>query len=135
MTFAFSPKQKQGGGKTLGQEDHKPKIPLHKTAAKGEPPPEGEQEAGEDVSHQDIHEVVAQHGPAQKIEMEHDHEGGQHHKTSHHGGAMHKSTHGTAKEAHDEAAAAAGIDGAPDSPEAESEGGEMALPGMKHKGY
>src|ERR1051326_1849160 len=101
--FAFTPRAKQGG-KTLGQEDHQPKIPLHKMGtgnnakATGKPEPEGEQEGGEDLSHMDIHEVVAQHGPAHKIEMEHDHEGGMHHKTSHHGGAMHKSSHGSAQE-------------------------------------
>jgi hypothetical protein len=111
--------------------------PVDSAKATGKPEPEGEQAHGEDVSHMDIHQVVAQHGPADKIEMEHDHEGGMHSKMSHHGGKMHHSEHGSAEEAHDAARAAAGIDGDAkgESPEAEMQE-EAALPGMKqHKGY
>jgi hypothetical protein len=66
-------------------------------------------EDGEDVSHMPIHEVVAKHGPAEKVEMEHDHEGGKHTKTSHHGGKKHVSEHENAAEAHEHGMMAAGV--------------------------
>jgi len=64
--------------------------------------------ASKDMSHMDIGEVVAKHGPATKVEVVHDHEAGAHHVTSHHRGAHHKSTHGSPKEAHEHGMIAAG---------------------------
>lgn len=70
--------------------------------------------AGEDVSHMPIHEVVAKHGPAHKVEIEHNHEGGTHKKTSHHGKHKHTSEHESAQEAHEHGAMAAGAEESPD---------------------
>ena len=64
--------------------------------------------ASKDVSHMDIKEVVAKHGPAHEVHVKHDHEAGAHHVTSHHDGVHHKSTHGSAKEAHEHGMMAAG---------------------------
>ncbi len=72
----------------------------------------GEQSAApveQESSNQPIEEVVQQHGPAEKMEIEHNHAAGQHHVTSHHGGHTHKATHGSAAEAHHHAARAAGV--------------------------
>lgn len=57
----------------------------------------------------DINDVVAQHGPAQEINIHHDHEAGKHKVTSSHDGHTHESEHGTAEEAHEHAKVAAGI--------------------------
>ena len=62
----------------------------------------------------DIGAFVQQHGPADKIEIQHDHAGGQHSVTSHHGGKKHHSKHGSAEEAHAHAKQAAGIQDEPD---------------------
>ena len=78
--------------------------------------------ASKDVSHMDIKDVVKQHGPAHEVHVKHDHEAGAHHVTSHHKGAHHKSTHGSADEAHDHGAMAAGGGAAtPDQEEAEAQ--------------
>lgn len=71
-----------------------------------------------------IHQVVSEHGPANKIEMQHDHEGGQHHTTSHHGKHKHHATHGSAGEAHDHARAAAGADGGGEQQDSMGMGGQ-----------
>jgi len=48
------------------------------------------------------HEVVAEHGKAKTVHIEHDHEGGKHSLTSmHEDGHEHKSEHESAEEAHD----------------------------------
>lgn len=71
----------------------------------------GSKEAeGNDVSDQDIHEVVENHGPADKVEVEHDHAGGHHKVVSHHGDVKHESDHATAEDAHDHAKVCAGCD-------------------------
>jgi hypothetical protein len=69
-------------------------------------------EGGGDLSHMAIHEVVKAHGPAHKVEIEHNHEAGSHKKTSHHGkGHTHTSEHGSVSEAHH-----AGMEAAGESP-------------------
>lgn len=73
----------------------------------GEPAEHAEPDA-DDISGMDIHEAVAAHGPADHIEMEHEHEAGHHTVTSHHGGKKHHSEHASAKEAHEHAMRAAG---------------------------
>jgi hypothetical protein len=61
--------------------------------------------------HEEIKSVVEEHGPAHKVEVAHDHEGGRHHVTSHHAdGHKHGPvTHGSAAMAHAHAAHAAGV--------------------------
>jgi hypothetical protein len=78
---------------------------------------DGGEGGGQDLSHMPIHEVVAKHGPAHKVEMEHDHEGGSHKKTSHHGKHKHVSEHENAHEAHQAGMMSAGAE----TPDAEEE--------------
>lgn len=85
----------------------------------------------DEQSPMDIHEHVAEHGPAEKVEISH--ADGKHTKTSHHGGAKHVSHHDSAEEAHQHGMVAAGVgheepDGDEASPAAA--GGERAIPGM-----
>lgn len=101
-----------------------------KAEKKQEPEAEDGEQGGEDVSHQDINEVVAEHGPAEKIEMEHDHEGGSHSVTSHHGGKKHHSEHASAEEAHHHAGLAAGIHAGDPTAQEHNMGGMMQEPGM-----
>jgi hypothetical protein len=65
-----------------------------------------QKEAGGEES---IEDVVAQHGPADAIEMKHNDGASEHHVTSHHAGHMHKSMHGSRSEAHAHAKKAAGV--------------------------
>jgi hypothetical protein len=92
---------------------------------------EGEAE-GEDVSEQPIGEVVAEHGPAHKIVIHHDHEGGKHRVHSHHGGKVHKSEHESADAAHMHAAHAAGLNAEeePDGDEPIGAAEPAGIPGM-----
>lgn len=105
----------------------------------GNTPQEGTDHGGEDISHMPIHEAVANHGPADKIEMMHDHEGGQHSVTSHHGGKKHHSSHGSASEAHEHAKVAGGADQddmaneGPDMGQGEEPTGK--IPGMSKSSY
>src|SRR6185437_1981343 len=92
-------------GKKFGNRQ---KMQAYDERSKSEPKQEAAG-AGGDVSQQDIGEVVAQHGPAEKVEIEHDHAAGKHHVTSHHGGKKHHSEHGSAAEAHMHGAQAAGV--------------------------
>lgn len=85
-----------------------------------EPKAEAKEPESEPADDQSIEEVVAQHGPADKVEIEHDHEGGHHKVTSHHGGHKHHSAHGSAAEAHMHGAKAAGLEEANESPEFEA---------------
>jgi hypothetical protein len=80
-----------------------------KKEAKAEPT-EHQEPDGDEQSPQDIHEMVAQHGPAEKIEITHDHAAGKHTVVSHHGGKTHKSEHASAHEAHAHAMTAAGAE-------------------------
>ena len=88
---------------------------------------------GDEGSEQDIHEVVAEHGPADKIELHHDDTAGKHHVVSHHGGYTHKAVKAGREEAHEHAKAAAGV--MPEMAEDESAqpamaGGAGEIPGM-----
>jgi hypothetical protein len=75
----------------------------------------GEAAGGEDEAMpQDIHEMVAEHGPAEKVEITHSE--GKHAKVSHHGGKKHMSEHASAEEAHQHGMIAAGV-----SPEEQQE--------------
>lgn len=65
----------------------------------------------------DIHSVVAEHGPANDIQLKHDHAAGKHEMHSKHGGYTHHSSHGSAEEAHSHARIAAGIPESEQSPE------------------
>ena len=78
-----------------------------------------------------IEEHVAEHGPAEKVEIHHSE--GKHTKVSHHGGAKHVSHHGSADEAHQHGMMAAGVGHQePDGDEAPAmAGGDGgAIPGM-----
>lgn len=90
---------------------------------------EGEMEASE----MPIAEHVAEHGPAEKVEIHHSE--GKHTKVSHHGGAKHVSHHDSAEEAHQHGMMAAGIgheepDGDEAAAPAMAGGGDGAIPGM-----
>lgn len=120
-------------GKKFGNRQ---KMQAYDERGKSEPKQESEGGEGSDMSSQDIGEVVAQHGPADKVEIEHDHAAGKHHVTSHHGGKKHHSEHGSAAEAHMHGARAAGVEEQQESPQFEA--GEQAgakeygggIPGM-----
>lgn len=73
-----------------------------------QPEEQAQPEEGAPGEGQDLESVMAQHGPAQKVEISH--EGGKHHMTSHHGGHKHHSEHQSAEEAHMEGAKAAGVE-------------------------
>lgn len=79
---------------------------------------------GQDVSSEDIHSVVAEHGPAHKVETKK--EGEKHTVTSHHGeegsSVKHHSEHDSPEAAHEQAGHAMGVGG--DEPE-ESESAGM----------
>jgi hypothetical protein len=97
--------------------------------------PEAEGEThGETDTETPIHEFIAQHGPAQKIDIRHDHEAGKHEVTSHHSGKKHHSTHPNAEAAHMHAAKAAGLNQENEQEQAgyaePSEQQSYAIPGM-----
>ena len=79
-----------------------PKAPLAEKAPEiREELREGENESPESV--------VAEHGKAHEVHVEHDHEGGEHKVNSKHpDGHEHHSRHSSAKEAHEHGAALAG---------------------------
>jgi hypothetical protein len=95
-----------------------------------------ENQDGEDVSGQDIHDVVKEHGPANEVHIMHDHESGTHHVESKHGDKMHESDHDSVEEAHEHGKCAAGIcdhDGYEDGG-SESDGesdSDFSLPGLE----
>ena len=101
--MSFKAKDGRNFGNRQQQKAYDERAP--KTAA-GEAPDHSEPDG--DEAQGDIHEVVAEHGPADHIEMEHDHANGKHHVTSHHGSVKHHSDHASAKEAHEHAMRAAG---------------------------
>jgi len=107
MAFTSKDGKKFGNRQRMAAYDSR--APKELDARKGANPKGQEPEGDNDASGQDINEVVAQHGPAQSIEIEHDHEGGKHTVTSHHGSKMHRSEHTTAEEAHHHAGLAAGL--------------------------
>lgn len=68
----------------------------------------GEQEGAEEG--QDVHPVVAQHGPATEVHTQHDHVNKRHHvHTKHEDGHENHSDHQSAEEAHEEGGKLAGI--------------------------
>ena len=71
-------------------------------------PEENNEPDGDEGAPEDIHEMVAQHGPAEKVEISHAE--GKHTKVSHHGGKTHKSEHASAEEAHHHGMTAAGVE-------------------------
>jgi len=124
----------------MAAEKSKSAAPKH-AGAGAEPPPE---DADKNVSHMDIGDVVAQHGPAEHVHIAHGENS--HTVTSHHsGGHHHHSEHPTGEAAHDHGKMAAGLDGnmdaglepQPDQPDdaammgSSSAGG--GIPGMADK--
>jgi hypothetical protein len=83
-----------------------------------------EEPDGDEGSDQDIHEVVAEHGPADKIQLHHDDDAGKHHVISHHGEHVHKVVKAGREEAHEHAKIAAGL-----SPEQQEEEQQPAMAG------
>jgi hypothetical protein len=98
-------------------------------------------------SPEDIHDVVAEHGPAHTVHMESDHEAGVHQVHSFHGGHKpghsegdgftHHSKHGSHHEAHKHAGHALGIESpehekkeSPEFEAGEQEGAREGIPGM-----
>jgi hypothetical protein len=146
---AGNPVHSFGRGK-LNDDMRKDKTMQHQTRvvdpksrpAGHQPDPDAEMK---DESPEDIHDVVAEHGPAKHIHMQHDHEAGVHQVTSYHGehepgkeegeGFTHHSKHGSHHEAHKHAGHALGMSEGDEkeSPEYESaEEGKMSnpIPGM-----
>lgn len=78
-----------------------------KEAPPSEEPADGGETDGQEQSPMDIHEHVAQHGPAEKVEISHAE--GKHTKVSHHGGQKHVSHHESPEEAHQHGMIAAGV--------------------------
>jgi hypothetical protein len=94
-------------------------------------------------SPEDIHDVVAEHGPAVELHSKHDHEAGVHQVTSHHGehrqgheegaGFTHHSRHGSVHEAHKHMGKALGMaqHEEKETPEYESaEESKASIPGI-----
>jgi len=111
-------------------DEREPKKEMKAAARTAE---NGEAGSGDEAMPEDIHEMVAQHGPAEKVMIEH-HEG-KHTKTSHHGGKVHKSEHASAEEAHQHGMMAAGVEPGQQEEEAAMAGGGMqngegGIPGM-----
>jgi len=113
MTVVFAPKKRKppmgGGGPTDQGSQGRDAVMDKSSPMEGRRPmSSGEEHGGEqDMSDQDISQVVQQHGPAHHVEIEHGE--GHHTKTSHHKGAMHKSEHGSAEEAHEAGKQSAGL--------------------------
>ena|ERR1700735_3036015 len=105
MAFAAKDGKQFGNRQQMKAYDERPP----KKDAKATPNADEQDESGgEENSPQDIHEMVAEHGPAEKVEISHAE--GKHTKVSHHGGATHKSEHASAKEAHQHGMTAAGVE-------------------------
>lgn len=125
------------------QNQHASKVVDPKSRPAGhQPDPDAEMH---EESPEDIHDVVAEHGPAVEIHTKHDHEAGVHQVTSHHGehrqgneeghGFTHHSKHGSAEEAHKHMGHALGLGDQKhekaESPEYEAKEEEAAtIPGM-----
>lgn len=87
----------------------------------------GEENEGQEHSDMDIHEHVAQHGPAEKVEISHAE--GKHTKTSHHGGAKHVSHHDSDREAHEHGMMARGLEPQQQEEQPMQPMGAMSAPG------
>ena len=119
MTVAFAPKKSKFEGPS--KEPAEPNKGM-------EPHESGDNTDGDeqDISHMDIHEAVATHGPAHKIHIEHSE--GSHHVHSEHGAMHHHSEHPTHEAAHEHAKMAAGM-----SHEEEERREEKVSPGIHEK--
>ena len=95
-------------GKPFGNRQQMTAYDERAPKKEAKPTNEAHAEPDGDEVPQDIHEMVAQHGPAEKVEI--DHQEGRHTKTSHHGGKVHKSEHASAEEAHHHGMIAAGVE-------------------------
>lgn len=132
MAFKSKDGKRNFGNRQQAQAyDSRSGATAHKEDPATEERADGGNEDGNEPSEMDIHEHVAQHGPAEKVEISHSE--GRHTKVSHHGGAKHVSHHESAEEAHQAGAAAAGIehqepDGDEYQPAMSGEAG--AIPGM-----
>ena len=85
------------------------------------------QQGGEEMGEQDGAAVAQAHGPAQTVNIEHEHEMGVHHVHSmHQDGHEHHSDHASAEEAHEHGKKLAGIGASEKEPEhgGEEEDGE-----------
>jgi hypothetical protein len=130
--MAFTAKDGKAFGNRQQQKAYDERAPKKES----KPMPENANEAGENEngenSPEDIHEMVAEHGPAEKVEISHAE--GKHTKVSHHGGKMHKSEHASAEEAHHAGMTAAGVEpGGQQQEPAMAGAGAMqpgAIPGM-----
>jgi hypothetical protein len=103
------------------KESHQEAMP-HEEDADG-----GVENEGQEQSPMDIQEHVAQHGPAEKVEIHHSE--GKHTKVSHHGGAKHVSHHDSAEEAHQHGMMAAGVEGKDGHEEPDGDEGQPAMAG------
>jgi hypothetical protein len=116
IDMAFKSKDGKSFGNRQRQTAYDERKPQHdskkyspeKQSGRGESE-HSEPDGDEGASDQPIEEVVAQHGPAEKMEISHDHAAAKHTVTSHHGGHTHVAHHGSADEAHMHAAKAAGV--------------------------
>lgn len=103
--MAFTAKDGKPFGNRQQMKAYDERAPKKNAAPSAE---NDEAAGGEEKMPQDIHEMVAEHGPAEKVEIMH-HEG-KHTKVSHHGGKMHTSEHASAEEAHQHGMMAAGME-------------------------
>lgn len=107
MAFKSKDGKRSFGNRQQAQAyDSRGEKEAHKQAQPSEEPVEPVSDEQEE-SPMDIHEHVAEHGPAEKVEIQHSE--GKHTKTSHHGGAKHVSHHESAEEAHHHGMIAAGV--------------------------
>ena len=128
---AFGNRQKQKAYDER-QPEQAEREPAEEKAAEHEEPAGDGGVFEQEETGTDIHDHVAEHGPAEKVELHHDHEGGRHTKISHHGGKKHVSHHGSADEAHMHGAHAAGVEvpGAEQAAPQMAGGAPGGIPGM-----
>ena len=127
--MAFKSKDGKSFGNRQQMKAYDERAPKKESKAM---PDEYEDAGGDDNYPEDIHEMVAQHGPAEKVEIEHSE--GKHTKVSHHGGKTHKSEHASAEEAHHHGMMAAGLEPGQEEAQPEMAGAgamqEGGIPGM-----
>lgn len=113
MAFKAKDGKAFGNRQQMKAYDERPVKKESKAAAHAEPD-------GDEGSDQPIEEVVAEHGPAETIELHHDDAAGKHHVISHHGEHVHKATKAGREEAHEHAQKAAGLQPEPPQDETDS---------------
>jgi hypothetical protein len=128
--MAFNAKDGKPFGNRQQMKAYDERAPKKETKAMPEQSePDGDEGESSDMP---IHEMVAQHGPAEKVEISHSE--GKHTKVSHHGGKKHMSEHASAEEAHHHGMMAAGVEpGQEEAQPAMAGGGGMqegGIPGM-----